>query len=74
VGHYPFKTLNKQLSVVRGQPKGGWPIKALERIRSCPFKTSRPPEEGWPQNKMLSWLKSSLDQLQELVPQGPKST
>jgi hypothetical protein len=69
VRHYPFKTLNGIKCCC---------FKALEMIRSCPIKASSLPKEGRsPDNTytmVLSWLKSSLDQLQELVPGGPEAT
>ncbi len=66
VRHYPFKTLNGIKCC---------PFKALGMIRSCPFKASNLPKEGrYPDNLVLSWLKSSLDPLWELVLGGPEAT
>jgi hypothetical protein len=63
--HYPIKTLNGWLSVIYG-----WLPKTFRTIKSFPSKVSKP-RDGWTrENLVLSWLKSFLGQLWELVLRG----
>jgi hypothetical protein len=48
------------------------PAKAPRTIRSCPFKASRPPKEGWLGDDSGCFGLSPLDQLWELVLEGPQ--
>jgi len=41
-GHHPFKTLNGQLNIILGHPKGGELAKTFGIIKSFPLKTLRP--------------------------------
>jgi hypothetical protein len=52
--------------------QGGKLAKVPRTIRSCPFKTSRLPKEGWPWDNLGCLNLSPLDQLWELVPKDPR--
>jgi hypothetical protein len=51
--------------------QGGELAKVPKTVRSCPFKASRPPKEGWPQDDSSHFDLSDLDQLWELGPRRP---
>jgi len=52
--------------------QGGKLVKMLRTIKSRPFKAWRLPREGWPRDELGCPSLSPLDQLGELVPEGPQ--
>jgi len=45
-------------------------VKAPKTIKTCPFKASRSPKEGWPHDDFGHFDLSPLDQFWELVSKG----